>query len=136
MQYRFHGNVAHIEKARALVQRKARLLDRQFADVADDLKLLDVALHHHEKTDSYRARLLFRAPTQQIAADGHAKTLGYAIRRAFNDLYVQVDRYLAGLRGEPEIRRAQAEELAEREARLREIKQEMTEQESEQADAR
>lgn len=134
MQYRFHGNAAHVETAQALVRRKARLLERRFANTADDLKMLDVALHYHDKTNSYRARLLFRGPTQQIAADGHADTLGYAIRRAFHDLYDQVDRYLADLQREPEIRRAQSEGLAEREARLREMKQGTIEQRSEDAD--
>lgn len=116
MQYRFHGNVAHIEKAQELVKRKAQRLRRQFADVPEDLLLLDVSLHYHEKTDSYRARLLFRAPTQQITADGHWRTLGTAIRRAFGDLYVQVEGYLATARGEPLIRREQRIQQAKREA--------------------
>jgi len=45
-----------------------------------------------------------------------------------------VDRYLADLQREPEIRRAQSEGLAEREARLREMKQGTIEQGSEDAD--
>ncbi|MDI3340738.1 MAG: HPF/RaiA family ribosome-associated protein [Sphaerobacter sp.] len=118
MQYRFHGNAAHIEAARALIERKAHRLDQHFADTAEDLKMLDVSLHHHEKTDSYRARLLFRAPGRQLAADGHADTLDYAIRRAFDDLYDQVDRYLAELRREPDIRRAQLASRAELQAEL------------------
>lgn len=114
MQYRFHGNAAHIPSARALVQRKARRLDEHFAETSEDLKMLDVSLHYHDKTDSYRARLIFRGPAQQLAADGHARSLGYAIRRAFDDLYDQVETHLADLRGEAEIRRAQ---MASRAAR-------------------
>lgn len=135
MQYRFHGNAADVEAAQELVRRKAQLLDRRFADVDDDLKTLDVSLHYHDKTNSYRARLLFRGPTQQIAADGHGDTLGYAIRRAFHDLYDKVEQYLADLRYEPEIRRAQHEAQAEREAWLRELKKGTIEQGSEEADA-
>ncbi len=93
--------------ARRLVEREAELLDRHFATAAEDLKLLDVALHYHDKTGSYRARLVFHGPGRQVAADGHAEELDMAIRRAFDDLYDAVDEYLAKLRREPDIRREQ-----------------------------
>jgi ribosome-associated translation inhibitor RaiA len=116
MTFRFHGNATDVEGAHEIVEREAERVDRHFADVDEDLKLLDVGLHYHEKTDSYQVKLVFHAPDRQLAADGHATKLGMAIRRAFDDLYDRVDEYLAKVRSEPEIRR---EQIAQREAEER-----------------
>ncbi len=115
MEFRFHGNAIHDENAEALVEREAQRIDRRFADVNDDLKRLDVDLHYHEKTNSYRTKLVFHAPDRQIAADGHASKLDTSIRRAFDDLEDKVDEYLARRRHEPQIHREQIARRAKEE---------------------
>lgn len=107
MQFRYHGNAIHVESSHDIVEREAQRIDRRFANVDEDLKRLDVDLQYHEKTDSYRAKLIFHAPDRQLAADGHATKLGMAIRAAFDDLDDKVDEYLARMRHEPQIHREQ-----------------------------
>ncbi len=115
MQFRFHGNASYVANAREIVEGEAERLDRRFATVDEDLKRLDVDLQFHEKTDSYRAKLVFHAPDRQLAADGHASRLDTAIRRAFDDLDDKVDEYLARVRHEPQIHREQIARRAEEE---------------------
>ncbi len=107
MQVRLHGDAINVANAYEIVEREAERLDRRFTTVDEVLKRLDVDLQFHEKTDSYRAKLVFHAPDRQLAADGHTLMLDTVIRRAFDDLDDKVDEYLARVRHEPQIHREQ-----------------------------
>jgi ribosome-associated translation inhibitor RaiA len=104
MRYRFHDHGNINEPLRRVVEQKSRLLDKHLQHVQDDLKLLDVTVDHHLRSDTYTTRLVLRVLDREIAAANQAKTIPQSARGAFDDLFDQLDEFLAKLRREPEIR--------------------------------
>lgn len=104
MRYRFHDHGLITNGVRESVDHEAALLDRRLEAFADDLKLLDVTLIHHQRSDTYTARLVLCLPDREMPADGDGPAPTVALRAAFEDLNDRLDEYLAKLRGEPAIR--------------------------------
>ena len=109
VRFRWHGELARRESTQALVQREAAFLDRRFATTDEELKTLDVELEPLARVDRVRAKLVFHAPGRVIVASAEADRAPMAVRLAFDDLYDQIDQYIARLRNEPAIRRARHE---------------------------
>jgi ribosome-associated translation inhibitor RaiA len=104
MRYRFHDHGNITEPLHRVVERKSRLLDKHLQHVADDLKLLDVTVEHHLRSDTYTTKLVLRVLDRELVAANQAKTIPQSARGAFDDLLDQLDEFLAKLRREPEIR--------------------------------
>jgi hypothetical protein len=56
------------------------------------------------RSDSYTTKLLLHVRGRQLAVSNHAKELPESARGAFDDLYDELEEFLAKLRHEPEIR--------------------------------
>lgn len=106
MRFRYHDTGPLSDKVRETVEKESRLLDERLAHVAEDLKLLDVTFEHHQRSDSYTAKLVLHVLDRSIAAKGTAEKQTTAVRHAFEDLYDQLEDFIARLKDEPEIRRA------------------------------
>jgi ribosome-associated translation inhibitor RaiA len=104
MRYRYHGHQAAREPLHEVVREKSRKLDRRLHHIPSDLRLLDVTVDHHKRSESYTTRLVLRVRDQNLVAANWAKTIPESARGAFDDLYDQLDEFLAKLRKEPEIR--------------------------------
>jgi ribosome-associated translation inhibitor RaiA len=107
MRFRYHNGDQISDKVRETVEKESRHLDEGLAHVKEDLKLLDVTFEHQQRSDSYTAKLVLHVLDRSIAAKGTAGQMASAARRAFDDLYDQLDEFIAKLKGEPEIREAQ-----------------------------
>jgi ribosome-associated translation inhibitor RaiA len=105
MRIRYHDHGQLTEAVYRAVEEEARRLDQHFADVAEDLVLLDVTVEHHLRDDTYTAKVVLRVPRHELAAAGNGPRRETAVHDAFNDLRDEVDVYLAKLRGEPAVRR-------------------------------
>ena len=104
MRYRYHDHGLITDAVHDSVEHESALLDRRLEDFAEDLKLLDVTLIHHQRSDTYTARLVLCLPDRELPADGDGPAPAVALRVAFDDLNDRLDEYLAKLRGEPAIR--------------------------------
>jgi hypothetical protein len=104
MRYRFHGHETAREPLHEVVGKKSRLLDRRLNHIPNDLRMLDVKVEHHLRSDTYTTKLILYVFDQQLVAAHWAKTIPESARGAFDDLYDQLDEFLAKLRREPEIR--------------------------------
>jgi ribosome-associated translation inhibitor RaiA len=104
MRIRFHDHGNIRRPLREVVEEKTRLIEERLQNIEDDLKSLDVTVEHHMRSDSYTTRLLLQARGDKLYATNHAKELGESARGAFDDIYDQLDVYLAKLRREPDIR--------------------------------
>jgi ribosome-associated translation inhibitor RaiA len=104
MLYRYHdhGNIRRplIE----VVEDKSRLLERMLETIEDDLKSLDITAEHHMRSDSYTTKLRLTVLNRRLVASNHAKELPESARGAFDDLFDQLETFLAKLRKEPDIR--------------------------------
>jgi ribosome-associated translation inhibitor RaiA len=104
MLYRYHdhGNIRRplIE----VVEDKSRLLERMLETIEDDLKSLDITAEHHMRSDSYTTKLRLTVLNRRLIASNHAKELPESARGAFDDLFDQLEAFLAKLRKEPDIR--------------------------------
>ena len=104
MRFRYR-DIDHIpSKVRETVEKESRHLDERLAHVEEDLKLLDVTFDHHQRSDTYSAKLVLHVLDRSIPATGTAEKQTTAARHAFEDLYDQLDEFIAKLKGEPEIR--------------------------------
>lgn len=106
MQFRYHDLGVDQARVRDVVEREIRVLERRLADFPDDLPFLDITMEHHQRSDSYTARLLLRIPDHDLVARGEGQNPSQALRDAFSDLYDEVERVLSKLRREDAIRRA------------------------------
>lgn len=104
MRMRMHDHGLINDKVEKIVQHETELLDLRLKEIDPELKLLDVTLLHHLRTDTIDAKLVLHVLDREIAAHGHAERSGQALRQAFDNLEDQLDEFLARLRGEPEIR--------------------------------
>jgi ribosome-associated translation inhibitor RaiA len=104
MRIRFHDHGNIRRPLREVVDEKSELIDRRLQNIEYDLKSLDVTVEHHMRSDSYTTGLVLRVRDHTLAATNHGKELGESARGAFDDIYDQLDAYLARLRHEPEIR--------------------------------
>ncbi|HEX7101196.1 MAG TPA: hypothetical protein VF201_01005 [Nitrolancea sp.] len=104
MRFRYHvgGNIS--DEVRDTVEKKSKLLDERLAHVAEDLKLLDVTFENHQRSHTYTAKLVLNVLDRSIAATGTWDKQSTALRRAFDDLYDQLDEFIAKLKDVPEIR--------------------------------
>lgn len=104
MRFRYHSR-SHIANAvREVVDRESQLLDQRLAHVEDDLKLLDITFDYHLRSDTYTAKLVLHVLGRSIVASSTAERQTMAIREAFDDLFDQLDEFIAKLKREPEIR--------------------------------
>jgi ribosome-associated translation inhibitor RaiA len=106
MRIRYHGNGQITNGVRYATERAVESIDRRLARMNDDLKSLDVTVTHHERDNTYSARLVLRVPGHELPAAGHGMRRDAAVRDAFADLNDVLERYLTRLRREPAIRRA------------------------------
>ena len=106
MNVRYHVDGHLSAGVREVVEREMRVLDARLANFEDDLKSLDVTVHHQARDDTYTSRLVLRLPSRTIVVDGSGPWRPAALRDAFDDLRDRLDEHLAKLRGEPSIRRA------------------------------
>jgi len=104
MRFRYHDTGPLSDKVRETVEKESRLLDERLAHVAEDLKLLDVTFEQHLRSDSSTAKLVLHVLDRSIAAKGTAEKQTTAVRHAFEDLYDQLEEFIAKLKDEPEIR--------------------------------
>lgn len=104
MEYRYHdhGNIRRplIE----VVEEKSKRLEKQLKNIEDDLKSLDITVEHHMRSDSYTTKLRLNVLDKQLVATNHGKQLAESARGAFDDLFDQLEAFLAKLRKEPDIR--------------------------------
>ena len=106
MNIRYHVDGHLSAGVREVVEREVRFLDTRLATFADDLKSLDVTVHHQPRDDTSTSKLVLRLPSRTIVVDGSGPWRPAALRDAFDDLRDRLDEHLAKLRGEPAIRRA------------------------------
>jgi ribosome-associated translation inhibitor RaiA len=106
MQFRYHDLGVEHAKVHHVVEREIRVLERRLADLPEDLPQLDITMEHHQRSDTYTARLLLRVPDRDLVARGDGQTPAQALRDAFSDLYDEVERFFSKLRREDAIRRA------------------------------
>ncbi len=104
MRFRYHSRIHIANAVRETVDREAKLLDERLAHVEDDLKLLDITFDYHLRSDTYTAKLLLHVLDRNIVATSTAERQAMAVRQAFDDLYDQLDAFIAKLKHEPEIR--------------------------------
>ena len=104
MRFRYHNGDHISDKVRETVEKESKLLDERLAHVEEDLTLLDVTFEHHLRSDTYTAKLVLHVLDRSIAATGTWDKQTTAVRRAFDDLYDQLDEFIAKLKDEPEIR--------------------------------
>lgn len=105
MQYRYHDHGNIRQPLVDVVEEKSQLLEKQLANIEDDLKSLDITAEHHMRSDSYTTKLRLTVLNQQLVASNHAKELPESARGAFDDLFDQLEVFLAKLRKEPDIRK-------------------------------
>lgn len=104
MRFRYHSHTHIANAVRETIDTEAKLLDERLAQVQDELKLLDVNFEHHLRTDTYTAKLILHVLGEALVAHSTAERQTTAVRQAFDDLYDQLDAFLAKLKHEPEIR--------------------------------
>jgi len=104
MRFRFHSRTHVANEVRDLIEQEAVTLDKRLAHVDEDLKLLDISFEHHVRDDSYTARLVLHVMGQTLPASATASRQGMAARHAFEELYKQLDAFIAKLKHEPDIR--------------------------------
>ena len=104
MRLRFHSRTHVANEVRDLIETEAATLDKRLTHVDEDLKLLDISFEHHVRDDSYTARLVLHVMGQTLPASATASRQGMAARSAFDELYKQIDVFIAKLKHEPEIR--------------------------------
>ncbi len=104
MRFRFHSHTHVANEVRDLIESEAATLDKRLAHVEEDLKLLDISFDHHVRDDSYTARLVLHVMSQSLPASATASRQSTAARSAFDELYKQLDVFIAKLKHEPEIR--------------------------------
>jgi ribosome-associated translation inhibitor RaiA len=95
------------DEVERIVERKASRLDRRLEHVDPELKLLDVGLDHHLRTETIDAKLILNVLDRQLVAHGRAEKSEQALREAFDNLEDKLEEFLARLRREPEIREAE-----------------------------
>jgi ribosome-associated translation inhibitor RaiA len=106
MQFRYHDLGVDQAKVQHVVEREIRVLERRLAGLPADLPQLDITIEHHQRSDSYTARLLLRVPDRDLVARGEGQNPAQALRDAFSDLYDAIERHLSKLHREDAIRRA------------------------------
>jgi ribosome-associated translation inhibitor RaiA len=104
MRYRYHDHGNINDPLREVVEHRSRMLDKRLQHIEDELKLLDIHVEHHLRSDTYTVALNLHVLDRQIPVTNQAKTIPEAARGAFDDLLDKLDAFLAKLRGEPEIR--------------------------------
>jgi ribosome-associated translation inhibitor RaiA len=104
MRFRYHSRTHIANAVRETVDRDSKLLDERLAHVEDDLKLLDISFDYHLRSDTYTAKLVLHVLDRTLAASATAERQTIAIRQAFEELYRQLDEFIAKLKHEPEIR--------------------------------
>ncbi len=106
MNVRYHVDGHLSAGVREVVEREIRFLDTRLANFADDLKSLDVTVHHQPRDDTFIAKLVLHLPSRTIVVHGSGPWRPTALRDAFDDMRDRLDEHLAKLRSEPAIRRA------------------------------
>lgn len=106
MQFRYHDLGVEQAKVQHVVEREIRVLERRLADLPDDLPQLDITMEHHQRSDTYTARLLLRVPDRDLVTRGEGRNPAQALRDAFSDLYDEIERFFSKLHYEDVIRRA------------------------------
>ncbi len=104
MNFRYHSRTHIANAVRETVDTEAKLLDQRLAHVEEDLKLLDISFDYHLRSDTYTAKLVLHVMGHSMVATSTAERQTMAIRQAFDDLYDQLDEFIAKLKREPEIR--------------------------------
>ncbi len=104
MRFRYHSRTHIADAIRETIDTEAKLLDERLAHVEDDLKLLDITFDYHLRSDTYTAKLVLHVLDRTIVASATAERQAMAVRQAFDDLYDQIDEFIAKLKGEPGIR--------------------------------
>lgn len=104
MRIRYHAQGLITDSVRRVVDHEVVRVDQRLEDVAEDLKLLDVSIEHHQRSDTYTAKLVLCLPDREMPATGDGDSPPMAIRAAFDDMEDRLDEYLAKLRDEPAIR--------------------------------
>ena len=104
MRYRYHDHGNIRRPLVEVVEEKAKLLEKRLHNIEDELKSLDITAEHHMRSDSYTTKLRLTVLNQQLVASNHGKELPESARGAFDDLFDQLEVFLARLRREPEIR--------------------------------
>lgn len=104
MNFRYHSRTHIANAAREAVESHAKLLDERLAHLEEDLKALDITFDYHLRSDTYTAKLVLHVLNRSIVASATAERQAMAIRQAFDDLYDELDEFLAKLKHEPEIR--------------------------------
>ncbi len=104
MQYRYHDHGNIRRPLVEVVEEKSVLLEKRLKNIEDDLKSLDITVEHHMRSDSYTTKLRLTVLNQQLVATNHGKELPESARGAFDDLFDQLEAFLAKLRKQPEIR--------------------------------
>ena len=66
MNVRYHVDGHLSAGVREVVEREVRFLDTRLATFADDLKSLDVTVHHQPRDDTYTSKLVLRLPSRTI----------------------------------------------------------------------
>lgn len=104
MKFRYHSRTHIADAVRETINTEAKLLNARLAHVEDDLKLLDITFDYHLRSDTYTAKLVLHVLDRSIVASSMAERQAMAVRLAFDDLYDQIEEFIAKLKGEPEIR--------------------------------
>jgi len=104
MRFRYHSRSHIANTVRETVDHESQLLDERLAHVEDDLKLLDITFDYHLRSDTYTAKLVLHVLDRSIVANATAEKQATAVRQAFDDLYDQLDEFIAKLKHVPAIR--------------------------------
>lgn len=104
MHYRYHDHGNIRRPLYQVVEERSVLLEKRLAHIEEDLKSLDITVDHHMRSDTYTTRLRLTVLNHQLLAHSDGKDLGESARGAFDDLFDQLEEFLAKLRREPQIR--------------------------------